>query len=75
MPLKQAQEKLRAIDTADNAGERKEFTTLAALLAIKGFSLYELSCGGYLIARWDRTAHCSDLAQVRAFHARIGGAA
>jgi hypothetical protein len=39
------------------------------------YSVHELACGGYLVARWDRTLHCSDLAVVRQFYSRIGGAA
>lgn len=61
---------------AEFSADRKARATLAAMLAIRGFSLLELACGGYLVARWDRTVHCSDLAQVRAFYQRaIGGAA
>ena len=47
--------------------ERRRITTLTARLAFKGFSLYELAVGGYLIARHDRTAHAADLRQVQAF--------
>ena len=60
----------------DFAEERKAQATLAAMLALRGFSLLEIAGGGYLVARWDRSAHCSDLAQVRAFYQRaVGGAA
>ncbi|MEO3712196.1 hypothetical protein [Roseateles flavus] len=51
----------------------KAFATLQAMLALKGFSLHELSCGGFLVSRWDRTAHFSDLSGVRQFLQRIGG--
>lgn len=57
----------------DATGERKAFATLAARLAIKGYALHDLSCGGYLVARWDRTAHFSDLTGVRQFLQRVGG--
>ena len=57
------------------ADERNAQSTLAALLALRGFSLHELAGGGFLVARWDRTLHCSDLAGVRAFYGRLGGAA
>ena len=53
--------------------ERKAVATLAARLAFMGFSLHELACGGFLIARWDRTAHCSDLHAVAAFLRRVEG--
>lgn len=46
---------------------------ITARLMAKGYSLHELACGGYLVARWDRTLHCSDLAGVRQFYSRIGG--
>ena len=47
---------------------------LIAQLALRGYAVYEIE-SGFLIARWDRTLHCSNLGQVRAFHARISGAA
>jgi len=56
-----------------DADDRKPLSTLSAQLALRGFSVYELASGGYLVARWDRTLHCSDLAQVRAFLERMGG--
>ena len=53
----------------------KRFNTLRASLAIKGYSLHELSCDGYLIARWNLTRHAPDLRAVGAFLRQIGGAA
>lgn len=58
----------------DLDASRKQFATLAALLALKGYALHELACGGFLICRWDRTAHCSDLGAVHGFLRKIGGA-
>ena len=52
--------------------QRKEVATIAAKLCFAKFALHELSCGGYLIARWDRTIHCADLDAVRAFCRRAG---
>ena len=63
------------VSVTDLDAARKGFTNIAAQLALMGYALYELSCGGYLIARWDRNLHCSDLNGVRAFYQRIGGAA
>jgi len=63
-----------AIVAAGDA-ERKEQATLAARLAFKGYSLHELAGGGFLISRWDRTAHCSDLGAVAGFLRRIEGEA
>ncbi len=56
----------------DLDAERKAYALLAAQLALKGYSLYELACGGFLIARWDRSVHCSDLGCARAFYERLG---
>ena len=53
----------------------KRFNTLRASLALKGYSLHELSCDGYLIARWNLTRHAPDLRAVGAFLRQIGGAA
>jgi|KBSSwiStaDraftv2_1062776.scaffolds.fasta_scaffold4882005_2 hypothetical protein len=51
----------------------KRFSTLQALLAMRGFQLIALSCGGFLICRWDRSAHAPDMRGVQAFYERIGG--
>ena len=52
----------------------KRFSTLSASLALKGFSLHELSCDGYQIARWNLTRHAPDLRAVGAFLRVVGGA-
>lgn len=51
----------------------KPFATLQARLALRGFTLCELGGGGYLVSRWDRTAHLNDLRGVREFLHRVGG--
>lgn len=72
-------EGIRGKTTTDTAivhdldGERKAYQNLQAQLALRGYSLNELSTGNYLISRWDLTLHVSDLAAVRGFYARIGG--
>jgi hypothetical protein len=53
----------------------KSFTTIAAELALAGFALHRLTCGAYLIARWDRTEYAPDLCAVRAFLDRVKGRA
>ena len=58
---------------ADLDADRKAFCTLSARLALKGFGVYELASGGYLVSRWDRSLHCSDLAGVRTFYERCTG--
>lgn len=52
--------------------ERKCLATMAAKLALAGFSLHQLAHGGYLVSRWDRTFHSNDLAGVRGFAQRAG---
>ena len=49
----------------------KKFATIAAHLALRGFALHKLTCGGFLIARWDRTAYAPDLRGVNAFLERV----
>ena len=50
------------------------FVSLRERLAEKGYSLSELSCGGYLIARWNLTRNAPDLRAVGRFLRLIGGA-
>jgi hypothetical protein len=45
----------------------KRFATLQARLALRGYALHRLTCGGYLIARHDRTSYAPDLRGVGAF--------
>lgn len=59
---------------ADLDAARKSFVTMQARLALRGYALHELSCGGFLIGRHDTTAHCSDLHEVARFLRQIGGA-
>lgn len=69
------QETADASTVIDMDGSRKAFLTLQAKLALRGFALYELSCGGYLVARWDRTKHCADLQAVAQFAREVGAPA
>ena len=69
------QESTDKIDCAKDLAERKEQARLAAHLALAGYSLNGLPGGGFLVAKWDRAAHCCDLHGVAAFLRRIGGAA
>jgi hypothetical protein len=62
-----------AITLIDLDIERKAFASMAARLALDGYSLHELAHGGYLVSRWDRTFHSNDLAGVRVFcHSVVG---
>lgn len=56
----------------DSHDEGKQYATLRALLAFKGISLHELSCGGYLIASAFNSLHCPSLHEVKAFCNRAG---
>jgi hypothetical protein len=51
----------------------KKIATARARLALQGFAMHELTCGGFLIARWDRTFHAPDLHGVEAFLKRVEG--
>ena len=50
------------------------FASLRAKLGERGYSLSELSCGGFLIARWNLTRNAPDLRAVGRFLRLIGGA-
>ena len=54
--------------------ELAHFASLQARLADKGYSLSELSCGGFLIARWNLTRNAPDLRAVGRFLRLVGGA-
>lgn len=45
----------------------KRYARLAATLALKGFAMYPLPSGGFLIARHDRTAYAPDYRAVAGF--------
>jgi hypothetical protein len=51
------------------------FARLRTRLAANGYSLSELSCGGFLIARWNLTRSAPDLRAVRQFLRAVGGGA
>ena len=54
--------------------ELAHFQSLRAKLGARGYSLSELSYGGYLIARWNLTRNAPDLRAVGRFLRLIGGA-
>jgi hypothetical protein len=51
----------------------KTFSTLAARLALKGFAIYPLAAGGFLIARHDRSVHAPDCKAVADFLRELEG--
>ena len=71
-------------NTTDCAGEAqrsqdlgytdKTRATLAALLAIKGYSLHELADGTYLASKWNHTRPLRDLHAVQCFVRQVGAA-
>ncbi len=56
----------------DLDADRKHLATITAHLALRGFSLHQLADETFLVSRWDRVLHCSDLQAVRAFCQRAG---
>ena len=52
----------------------KNRSTLAALLALKGYSLHELADGSYLAAKWNHTRPLRDLHAVQCFARQVGAA-
>ena len=52
----------------------KSRATLAALLALKGYSLHELADGSYLASRWNHTRPLRDLHAVLGFARQVGAA-
>lgn len=61
----------RIIGSQDFADKR--LATIAAQLELKGFALHRLTCGGFLIARWDRYTYCPDVRAAAAFLERVEG--
>lgn len=54
----------------DSEPSRKRFEDLRAVLALKGFCLYRLDTGGYLIARHNLVSNADDLDAVESFLGR-----
>ena len=50
----------------------KTRATLAAMLAIKGYSLHELADGSFLASRWNHTRPLRDLHAVQGFARQVG---
>ena len=59
----------------DGDAQRKRLANISAYLALNGFALHQLSCGGYLISRWDRTSFAPDLRCAEAFLQMVTGKA
>lgn len=56
----------------DLDAERKAYETLRAKLAFRGFSLYRLDDGAFLVAKWGMTRALPDKAAVEAFAQAVG---
>lgn len=50
----------------------KRLATLAARLALKGYSLHATAGGAYIVSRWDRSVVAADLDAVEGFLVRAG---
>lgn len=61
------------VSVAAMSTDAKVFATLAARLALKGFSLQRLDSGSYVIARWDRSINLATIEGVQAFADRVSG--
>lgn len=71
-------------NTEDCAGEaqlsqdlgctEKTRATLAALLALKGYSLHELADASYFASKWNHTRQLRDLHAVQCFARQVGAA-
>ena len=57
----------------DSDAQRKRLANVSAHLCRAGYALHHLSCGGYLIARWDRSTYAPDLRCAEAFLAQVTG--
>jgi hypothetical protein len=58
----------------DEDAERKRFANLQARLALLGFTLHELSGGGFLIGKWNLSRYAPDLCAVGAFLKQVSAA-
>lgn len=62
-------------DFASDIGDCIAFAAIRARLQKRGYSLQQLSDGGYLAHRWNCSRPLADLRQAAAFLLAIGGAA
>lgn len=53
----------------------KDFATLRAELALRGFGLHQLEDAGYFVSKWNLSRQLPDLRAVRALLIQIGGRA
>jgi hypothetical protein len=61
-----------AVIVAPCDDEGKALATLKAAYALAGYAVHDLSCGGYLVARWNVTKHCPDRHALAGFSRQIG---
>lgn len=54
--------------------QAKLFATITAKLALAGHQVFELSDGGYLVARWGMTRACPSLEALHSFARMVGAA-
>lgn len=51
----------------------KRIATIAAELALAGFALHRMTCGAYLITRWNLSTYAPNLRAAQAFLDRVKG--
>jgi hypothetical protein len=56
----------------DQSRTDKSRATLAAQLALRGYSLFELSDGSFVVSRWNCIKPLADLRAVRSFAQQVG---
>jgi prophage regulatory protein len=51
---------------------RKRFSTIAAALALKGYSLHQTTAGTFIVTKWNLARDLSNIGAVQAFAAAVG---
>lgn len=61
--------------SGESCNVSKRRANVIAALAIRGFAVHELSCGGFLVARWNLSRHCASLEALTQFARQVGALA
>lgn len=56
----------------EQGNDEKAVATLIACFALAGFAVHRLSCGGFLVAKWNLTKHCPDVRALAGFAELVG---
>jgi hypothetical protein len=57
---------------ADTDESRKPFATVAAALALKGYTLHRTDAGTFIVSKWNLARNLSNLGAVQAFASAVG---